>query len=173
MPQPTSRIAAWAPSPQHALEQQQAAARRAVMAGAEGERGFDLDGEVVRFDAGAIMRAVNEEAAGANRRKAGQGVGDPIALRRAAEHDPFDGLSAGCRRDEVAKRVLVRRKAEIGLDDPVARAPMRRFVRKSARRGFGRFEAFDDQIDDGAGAALVADEAQKMSGVVGRKTFKH
>ena len=59
---------------------QQAAARRAVMAGAEGERRLDLDRDVVRFDARAVVGAVNEKAPRANRREAGKRIGDPIAL---------------------------------------------------------------------------------------------
>jgi hypothetical protein len=41
------------------------------------------------------------------------------------------------------------------------------------RRRFGRLEALDDEIGDRAGAALVADEAHHMGGVVGRQAFEH
>ena len=49
------------------VERQQTAARGAVVAGAEGERGFDLDADLVGLDAGAVVRAVHDEAAGAHR----------------------------------------------------------------------------------------------------------
>ena len=62
-----------------------AAARRAVMAGAEGEAGLDLDADVVRADARAVVRAVHEKAPGAHGREAGQRIGDPVALLRQAE----------------------------------------------------------------------------------------
>ena len=46
------------------VERQQAAARGAMMAGAEGERGLDLDADAMRGNLVAVMRAVNDEAAG-------------------------------------------------------------------------------------------------------------
>ena len=53
------------------IERQQTAARGAVVAGAEGERRLDLDADVVGPDAGAVMRAVHDEAAGPHRLQAG------------------------------------------------------------------------------------------------------
>ena len=50
------------------IERQQTAARGAVMAGAEGERRLDLDADAVGGNAGAIVRAVHDEAAGGDRR---------------------------------------------------------------------------------------------------------
>ena len=41
------------------------------------------------------------------------------------------------------------------------------------RRGLGRLEALKDQVGDGAGAALVADEAHHVGGVIGRQAFEH
>ena len=52
------------PALQQAIEMQQAAARRAVMAGAEGEAGLDLDSDVVGLERGAVVRAMDEEAPG-------------------------------------------------------------------------------------------------------------
>ena len=46
------------------LESQQAAAGGAVMAGAEGERGLDLDTDLVGSYAGSIMGAVDDKAPG-------------------------------------------------------------------------------------------------------------
>ena len=49
------------------IEQQQAAARGAVMAGAERQRRLDLDAELVGQDSRAVMPAVHDEAPGADR----------------------------------------------------------------------------------------------------------
>ncbi len=51
----------------HPVEGQQTTARRAMMAGAEGERGFDLDADAVDRDPGSVVRAVDDEAAGRDR----------------------------------------------------------------------------------------------------------
>ena len=48
------------------------------MAGAEGERGFDLDPDAVRRDAGAVVRPVDDEAAGRDRLQPDEAFGDPI-----------------------------------------------------------------------------------------------
>ena len=60
-----------APAAKHAVQHQQAAARRAVMAGAEGQRRLDLDCDVVGPDSRAVMGAVNEKAPGAHGDEAG------------------------------------------------------------------------------------------------------
>ena len=52
---------------QHFVEQQQAAARGAVMPGAERQRRLDLDAELVGRHVGAVMLAVHDEAPGADR----------------------------------------------------------------------------------------------------------
>ncbi len=44
------------------------------MAGAEGERGLDLDADAVRRDAGAVVRAVHDEAAGRDRLEPGEAL---------------------------------------------------------------------------------------------------
>jgi len=87
---------------QQAIEMQQAAARRAVVAGAEGEAGLDLDADVVRPDRSAAVRAVDEEAPCPHRREAGERIGDPIALVGQAEFDPTRRVVASRRGDELA-----------------------------------------------------------------------
>ena len=82
---------------------QQAAARRAVMAGAEGEAGLDLDPDVVGLERGAVVRAVDEEAPGPDRREAGERIGDPVALLGQAEFDPARRVLARRRGDEFAQ----------------------------------------------------------------------
>ena len=49
------------------VERQQAAAGGAVMAGAEGGRGLDLDADAMAGHAGAVVRAVHDEAPGGDR----------------------------------------------------------------------------------------------------------
>ena len=56
--------AARMPGLQHVIEQQQAAARGAVVAGAERQRRLDLDGELVGRDPLAVVLAVHDEASG-------------------------------------------------------------------------------------------------------------
>ena len=67
------------------VEREQAAARGAVMAGAEGERGLDLDADPVGRHAPAIMRAVHDEAAGGDRLEPGDAFAHPILRRDARE----------------------------------------------------------------------------------------
>src|SRR5208337_3156404 len=66
-----------APPLQEPVEMKEAAARRAVVAGAEGEDGLDLDPNVIRPHACAIVRAMHQKSSGAYRLKAGQSIGDP------------------------------------------------------------------------------------------------
>ena len=62
----------------HAVERQQAAARGAVMAGAEGERGLDFDADAVGGMPAAVVRAVHDKAAGRDRLESGEAFADPI-----------------------------------------------------------------------------------------------
>ena len=68
-----------------AVERQQAAAGRAVMAGTEGERGLDLDADAVRFNAGAVVRAVHDKSAGRDRLQPDEALRDPILRGDALE----------------------------------------------------------------------------------------
>ena len=130
--------------------------------------------DVVGLDLGAIVPAVDEEAAGADRGETGQGAGDPVALFREPEGRGRGGRFVGGGGDQRPDVVLVRRHAEIGLDQPrLAAAGPRVLGFESGRGGLGGFEALDDEIGDGAGAALVGHERQTMGGVVGREAFEH
>ena len=150
------------------------AARRAVMAGAEGEPGLDLDRDVVRADARAVVGPVDEKAPGPNRLEAGERIGDPVALLREAEGGRGRGRFVRGERDQRPDRRLVRRGAEIGLHEP-GPAPARQTIvgLERGRGGLRRLEALDDEVGDGAGAALVGDEAHHVGGVVGRQAFEH
>ena len=79
------------------IERQQAAARGAVMAGAEGERRLDLDADPAWRDAGAIVRAVHDEAAGRDRLQAREALAHPILGGDALEAQRLAGLCAGRR----------------------------------------------------------------------------
>ncbi len=58
-------------------EMQEAAARGAVMPGAEGEGGFDLDADLVDAQRAAVMRAMHHEPPGPDRRQPGEGSPPP------------------------------------------------------------------------------------------------
>ena len=73
------------------IQRQQAAARRAVMAGAEGERRLDLDADPVRRNARAVMRAVHREAAGRRPASGRPGSPRPSPLRRSARRSAARG----------------------------------------------------------------------------------
>ena len=118
MPVPRSSIRGAAAS--DVAEQHEAAAGRAVMAGAEGERRLDLDAELVHAHGAAIMLAMQQKPSGADRREAGERVRDPIGLLHAAEFHLGGERRARHEADELADLRLVRRRAEIGLDDPRA-----------------------------------------------------
>ena len=67
------------------IEREQAAARGAVMAGAEGQRRFDLDADAIDGNAGAVMGAVHDEAAGGDGSQSGEAFAHPILRRDALE----------------------------------------------------------------------------------------
>ena len=60
------------------IEQQQAAARGAVVAGAERQRRLDLDAELVGRDPVAVMLAVDDEASGGDGDEVFEAGLDPI-----------------------------------------------------------------------------------------------
>ena len=117
---------------------------------------------------------MNKKAARPNGFKAGQRIGDPIALLRHAEGRPAGGGFVRGGGDQRPDRFLVRLGAEVGFHVP--RPPPARpgiIGLERGRCGLGRLEALKDQVGDGAGAALVADEAHHVGGVIGRQAFEH
>ena len=152
-----------------------AAARRAVMAGAEGEPRLDLDADVVQADASHDHGAPwIEKAPGPDRREAGERARDPVALLRDAERRRARGLLVRRGGDERADLFLVRLKAEIGLHEPSLAAARPRLVGlEGGRRRFARLEALDDEVGDRPRAPLVGRERQAVGGVVGRQAFEH
>ena len=65
---------------QHIGEMQETAARRAVMAGAEGERRLDLDGDFIGARAMPVVAAVHHELPGTDRGQPFKRGGDPVLL---------------------------------------------------------------------------------------------
>ena len=133
VPVPISRMRRGRRSLQQSVQRQQAPARGAVMAGAEGERRLDLDADPVRRERRAVVRAVHREAAGRDRLQIGEARGDPVlrarpsrTSRRSARHLP--------RRSGDARR-LVGRRLEMDLDIP---ASVGAFERRDG--GFGRVQ---------------------------------
>src|SRR5262249_58061500 len=63
------------------IEREQTAARGAVVAGAERERGLDLDADTVGPHARAVMRPVHDKTAGFDRREAFEALAHPVRGR--------------------------------------------------------------------------------------------
>jgi hypothetical protein len=81
------------------IEGQQAAAGGAVVAGAEGERGFDLDADAIWRYARAVVGAVDEETPGGDRCKPVEAGLDPIPRRDRLEHQRVGRLGSGRKRN--------------------------------------------------------------------------
>ena len=76
------------------IERDEAAARRAVMAGAEGQRRLDFDADAVWRHRITIMGAVDDEAAGADWLQPGEALAHPVFRRDGLEPKCFRGLGA-------------------------------------------------------------------------------
>ena len=107
------------------VEREQAAAGGAVMAGAERERRLDLDADGASRNAGAVMGAMHDEAAGRDRLEPAQALAHPVPCSAPLEDQRLGRLCTGGRGDERAQRVLVGRGAEMNRDAPacIARIP--------------------------------------------------
>ena len=92
------------------------------MAGAEGERGFDLDADAVDRNAGAVVRAVHDKAAGRDRLQPGKAFAtqSAAAMRLEAQRACRRGAAGHCRQRAHA---CLRRPArpKIQRHAPVAR----------------------------------------------------
>ena len=87
--------AARAVSFQDVIEQQQAAARGAVVAGAERQRRLDLDAELVGRNPFAVMLAVHDEAPGRDRDQVLEAGPDPVLGLDRIEIDGPGDISTG------------------------------------------------------------------------------
>ena len=143
---------------------QQAAARGAVMSGAESQRRFDLDADLVRADFIAVMRAVDDEASGVHRHQAAEALRDPVG-----GFDRLDGQRAGgfCVRSgfqQRAQRHFVRRVAEMDRQLP---APVVAF--ESGAGGILGIETFAEERREPAGGGLIAEQAGNGGGGTHRR----
>src|SRR5271166_140199 len=131
------------------VEMEEAASGRAVMAGAEGEAGLDLDGDVACADFRPVVAAMDEKAPSPDRLKAGERIRHPVALLRHPERRRLRRLLVGGDRDQRPDLVLVRREAEIGLDEPCPPAARPRVLGlEGGRGGLRRLETLDDEVCD-------------------------
>ena len=104
------------------IEREEAAARGAMMAGAKGERRLDLDADAVCRDAGTIVRTVDNEAAGLDRRQAGEAVAHPVGRRDQIEMERFGGSSTCRGGRQRAQRIFIGRGAKMNRDPPSSAA---------------------------------------------------
>src|SRR5262245_39265134 len=102
------------------IERQQAAARGAVMAGAEGERGLHFHANGVGRHAGAVVLAVHHEAAGGDRLQALEAGLDPVARAHAGRpHRARRARACNCC-DEPAQARHVGPPREVQFHRPAA-----------------------------------------------------
>ena len=125
------------------IERQQAAARGAVMAGAESQRRFDLDADAIERDAGAVVGAVHDEAAGGDGSQSGEAFAHPILRRDALEAQRF-GRSVACGRGgQRAYYFFIGRSTKMHRHPPAAGAD----IHKGHRNFVGR-KTLGDKIGD-------------------------
>ena len=105
--------AARTPRFQDMVEQQQAAARGAVVAGAERQRRLDFDAELVGRDPLAVMLAVHDEASGRYGDEVFEAGLDPVLGLDRVEDDALRDISAGGIGDEFAQQRLIGRLGEV------------------------------------------------------------
>ena len=92
------------------------------MSGAEGQRRLDLDADAVEGNAGAVVRAVHDEAAGADRLQPREAFGHPIFRVDSLEAQRFGGGRPGRRFCQRTDGFDVRRGAEVDRYAPSALA---------------------------------------------------
>src|SRR5215470_10106391 len=105
---------------ENAVERHEAAARRAMMPGAEGECSLDLDADPIWRNTVAVVGAMDHKAPDGDRRQPSEAVSHPIARCDGREHDALAHRIAGEIAEEHAHRVLIRWALEINFDGPGA-----------------------------------------------------
>ena len=144
--------AARTPGFQDMIEQQQAAARRAVVSGAERQRRLDFDAELVGRDPLAVMLAVDNEAPGRYGDEVFEAGLDLIPGLDCIEHDAL-GEVRSCRiGHEFADQWQIRRLGKMRRDVPLAVRPFER-----GNRGLALEKNFGQGVDDGSRCLLVTD----------------
>ena len=147
---------------QHMVKQQEAAARGAVMPGAEGQRRLDLDGKFVFRHALAVMRAMDDKAAGRHRHEIFEARLDPVPGFNGVEGEGVRDLRTRGIAHELAQQRLVRRLGKMHGDVPAPVRPLERRHRRLALE-----EDLGQHIDHALGGVLVANG--KTGAVGGRR----
>ena len=89
------------------------------MAGAEGERGLDLDADAVDRNAVAIVRAMHDEAPGGDRLEPGEAFAAPNRVGATARSAaPWRAAAPGGGGGQRAHRILVGRGAKMDRHAP-------------------------------------------------------
>ena len=110
---------------QHMIEQQQAAARGAVMAGAERQRRLDLDAELVGRHPLAVMLAMHDKAAGGDRDQIFEAGLDPVLGLDGVEGDVLCDVSPAAR-PPIRGSGLIGRIGKMHGDVPAPVRPLER-----------------------------------------------
>ncbi len=128
------------------------------MAGAEGERSLDLDGDGIAWDARALVRAMHDKTAGAHRRQVGQTLRHPVSVGDGLEAQRLCRRVAGDQRHLRAHRFLVGRIAKVNRQLPL---PAVVLERRADRVGV---QAFAQRGEQAAGGRLVAGQTGDNGG---------
>ena len=131
------------------------------MAGAEGERGLDLDADALRGNPVAVMRAVNDEAAGLDRLEAFQARLHPVLRLHRLEAHACRRRLVGGQRDQLPDGGFIRRLAEMDGDVPAAVRVLER-----GDRGLAVVEGFGQNVGNAPRAAFVGKGEDGAGGLV-------
>src|SRR5471032_2883265 len=94
------------------------------MAGAECGRRLDLDADAMAGHAGAVVRAMHDEAAGLDRLQSGEAFLDPVARRNALDDYGARRFLVAGERDHLAQFGLHGLLAEMNVDLPAFVRPL-------------------------------------------------
>ena len=128
------------------IEQQQAAARGAVVAGAEGQRRLDFNADLVGCDPLAVMLAVDDEAPGRHGHEVFEAGLDPILGLDGVEANALRNFPTRGIGHEFADQRLIGRLGKMHRDVPSAIRPLER-----GDRGLDSKKNFGQCIDDAFG----------------------
>src|ERR1700730_8555566 len=159
----------------HAVQHDDATARRTVVAAAEGKLGLDLDCDIIGLDGIAPVSTVNNETPGPNGFQPYEGPLDPVHLIDPAKNCFSRGGLPRYNGDKRANLRLVRRGAEIGLNNPrtlAFPAACARHLFKGRGGGRSRVKSLDDDVGDAPRRYLMAAKAHHMCSTIWRQTFK-
>ncbi len=131
-----------------------------MVAGAEGQRGLDLDAELVRRHAGAVVLAVHDEAPGGDGDEVLEAGLDPVLGLDGVEGNGLGEVFAGRIGDELAHQRLVRRIGKMRGDFPAPVRPLERGNRRLALE-----EYLGQRVDQPPGGLLVG---KREAGAMGR-----